>query len=47
MRDLQTYNPEKYQQLQEYQKKEDTMATVNMMASGNFTDTQQGLQDKT
>jgi len=47
MRDLQTYNPEKYQQLQEYQKKEDNMATINMMASGNFTDTQQGLQDKT
>ena len=47
MRDLQTYNPEKYQQLQEYQKKEDTMSTVNMIASGNFTNDQQWLQDKT
>jgi hypothetical protein len=34
MRDLQTYNPEKYQQLQEYQKKEDSLNQINMIASG-------------
>lgn len=47
MRDLQTFNPEKYQQLQDYQKKEDTMAQINMIASGNFTDSEKSLQDKT
>lgn len=46
MRDLQTYNPEKYQQLQEYQKKEDTLDQINMIASGN-TDSETSLQDKT
>jgi len=46
MRDLQTYNPEKYQQLQEYQKKEETMNQVNMIASGN-TGSSQSLQDQT
>jgi len=47
MRDLQTFNPEKYQQLQDYQKKEDTMSQINMIASGNFTNSEKSLQDKT
>ena len=46
MRDLQIYNPEKYQQLQEYQKKEETLNQINMIASGNTWDTKT-LQDKT
>ena len=33
MRDLQMYNPEKYQQLQDYQKKEDALKQINMIAS--------------
>ena len=45
MRDLQTYNPEKYQQLQEYQQKEDTMSQVNMIASWKTDD--QWLNQKT
>ena len=47
MRDLQTYNPEKYQQLQDYQKKEEALNQINMMASGNFTDSSKSLQDQT
>ena len=47
MRDLQTYNPEKYQQLQEYQQKEDTLNQINMIASGNVKDSATNLQDKT
>lgn len=47
MRDLQTYNPEKYQQLQEYQKKEDTLDQINMISTGNFNDSETSLQDKT
>lgn len=47
MRDLQTYNPEKYQQLQEYQQKEDTLNQINMIASGNIKDSATNLQDKT
>lgn len=47
MRDLQTYNPEKYQQLQEYQKKEETMDQINMISTGNYTNTDKNLQDKT
>lgn len=46
MRDLQIYNPEKYQQLQEYQKKEEALNQINMIASGNTWDTKT-LQDKT
>lgn len=46
MRDLQIYNPEKYQQLQEYQKKEEALNQINMIASGNIWDTKT-LQDKT
>lgn len=46
MRDLQTYNPEKYQQLQEYQKKEDSLNQINMIASGK-TEWDTTLQDKT
>lgn len=47
MRDLQTYNPEKYQQLQDYQKKEETMDTVNMISTGNYTSNWTTLNDKT
>ena len=47
MRDLQTYNPEKYQQLQEYQKKEETLDQINMISSGDFKDSATNLQDKT
>ncbi len=47
MRDLQTYNPEKYQQLQEYQKKEETLDQINMISSGNVKDSETDLQDKT
>lgn len=47
MRDLQTYNPEKYQQLQEYQKKQETMDQVNMISTWNFTNTEKTLQEKT
>lgn len=46
MRDLQTYNPEKYQLLQEYQKKEDTLNQINMIASGK-AEWDTSLQDKT
>ena len=46
MRDLQTYNPEKYQQLQEYQKKEDSLNQINMIASGK-TEWDTTLQNKT
>ena len=47
MRDLQTYNPEKYQMLQEYQKKQEALDQINMIASGNFTDGNTNLQDQT
>jgi hypothetical protein len=46
MRDLQTYNPEKYQMLQEYQKKEDALDQINRIANGNL-DTNTNLQDQT
>lgn len=46
MRDLQTYNPEKYQMLQEYQKKEDALSQINMIASWS-ADSDKSLQDKT
>lgn len=45
MRDFQAYNPEKYQELQEYQKKEEALNQINMIASGKSND--QSLQDKT
>jgi hypothetical protein len=47
MRDLQAYNPEKYQMLQEYQKKQEALDQINMIASGNFTDGNTNLQDQT
>lgn len=47
MRDLQTYNPEKYQQLQDYQKQQDALDQINMISSGNFTDSSTSLQDQT
>lgn len=47
MRDLQAYNPEKYKLLQEYQKKEEALDQINMIASGNFTDGNTNLQDQT
>lgn len=47
MRDLQAYNPEKYQMLQEYQKKQEALDQINMIASGNFTDANTNLQDQT
>lgn len=47
MRDLQTYNPEKYQQLQDYQKQQDALDQINMISSGNFTDSSTSLQNQT
>lgn len=47
MKDLQTYNPEKYQQLQEYQKKEEALDQINMISSGDFKDSATNLQEKT
>ena len=39
MRDLQMYNPEKYQMLQEYQAKENALDQINMIASGKSPET--------
>jgi hypothetical protein len=47
MRDFQTYNPEKYQQLQEYQEKERVLDQINMMSTGNYTGGENNLQTQT
>lgn len=38
MRDLMTYNPQKYQEIQQYQKQLNGMANVNAIAKGGSVD---------